>query len=355
MLFDLTRRWYSSSFHFITLLLWPFSRLFACCVAIRRWLFRIGVLKTYHFSVPIIIVGNISVGGTGKTPFVIWLSNYLQSQGYHPGIVTRGVGGQKHKQPRIVKLNDVANLVGDEACLLAQQGHCPIVIGIDRVAAVQHLLKNFHCDIVICDDGLQHYRLARDIEIVMIDGVRKLGNQQLLPAGPLREPVSRLQTVDFVIVNSDECDGALTMTLQATTCISLQDKHSTHPLAEFPMKKVHAVAGIGHPERFFAALEAQGFTIIPHIFPDHYLYRAQDFNFNDTLPILMTEKDAVKCTAFADQRFWYVTVNTIVSDHFKSLFLAKLNSLEVDHETEKDFSSRSCHLNRTHQQHDICE
>ena len=346
---DLTRIWYRQ-FHFITVFLLPFSMLFAACTALRRWMFRVGIKKIKRVSVPVIVVGNITTGGTGKTPFVIWLAHYLQSQGYHPGIVSRGVGGKKHRLPHIVKLTDSTDHVGDEAMLLAEHTQCPLVICADRVAATRHLLQHFHCNIVISDDGLQHYRLGRDIEIAMVDGARRFGNHYLLPAGPLREPISRLQKVNFVIINGGHAPDELTMTLQATALISVQDKQKTFTLSQFPHKKVHAVAGIGHPEQFFQMLKQQGFDVIEHIFPDHYTYRAKNLHFNDSLPIFMTEKDAVKCRSFADQRYWYLSVTAKMSDGFEQKLWAQLTSIvkssEGHHEVEEDFTSGPCHINR---------
>lgn len=322
---DLARYWYRQSLHFFTFLLLPFSWLFGFIITIRQWLYRVGIIKTSHFDIPIIVVGNITVGGTGKTPFVIWLAQFLREQGYHPGIVSRGVGGKKQVKPHRVTAQDAAEEVGDEALLLLQSD-CPVVIGINRSAAVEMLLNQTSCNIVISDDGLQHYRLGRNIEIIMVDGLRQFGNRHLLPAGPLREPMKRLNQVDFVVTNGGGSD-ALTMTLEPLAIISLQDKQNKMKLDEFSSRKIHAVAAIGHPERFFQMLENAGFEVIPHSFPDHYHYQANDFNFSDSLPILMTEKDAVKCKAFADHRFWYVSVTANIHRTLQQQLLAKLTSI----------------------------
>ncbi|TAK78180.1 MAG: tetraacyldisaccharide 4'-kinase, partial [Gammaproteobacteria bacterium] len=262
---EINRYWYQPSLRFITFILLPFSWLFRGCIFIRRQLYRLGFLKTHRFNVPVIIVGNITVGGTGKTPFVIWLAHYLIAQGYRPGIVSRGVGGKRQIKPYRVKQEDAATEVGDEAVLLAQRANCPLVIGIDRVAAVRELLQQAPCDIVISDDGLQHYRLGRDIEIVIIDGSRRFGNNCLLPAGPLREPVSRLQSVDFVVVNGED------MILEPVELLPVIAR--SEATRQSPDKKAHAVAGIGHPDRFFLTLKQAGFDIIPHAFPDHHPYQ----------------------------------------------------------------------------------
>jgi tetraacyldisaccharide 4'-kinase len=322
---NLTAHWYLPSKSFLSILLLPFTVLFWLSITVRRWLYQWGIVKVKKFHVPIIVVGNLTVGGTGKTPFVIWLAQFLKSQGYHPGIVSRGVGGKKHVHPHIVQVtsSDVKR-VGDEALLLAKHTECPVVLCVDRALAVQSLLTHFSCDIVLSDDGLQHYRLGRDLEIALIDGLRGFGNKQLLPAGPLREPVSRLKTVDFIIVNEKVNDENLThvenefvMTLKPSQFISIKNPQLKIDYEKFPYKKIHAVAAIGHPERFFLSLEKFGFEIIRHIFPDHYLFQRKDLEFQQTYPIIMTEKDAVKCYDFADERFWYVHANVELSAGFE--------------------------------------
>lgn len=306
--------WYRSSLTWLTVLLLPFSWLFRAVVALRYAAYRYKFKKTTVFPVPVIVVGNITVGGTGKTPFVIWLAHFLQRQGYHPGIVTRGVGGQKQLMPYWIDAATDAAFVGDEAVLLARRAHCPVVICVDRVAAVKELLANSECDIVISDDGLQHYRLGRTLEIVMQDGLRKLGNQRMLPAGPLREPVSRLQRADVVVVQGEKNSAPYTMQLKGSELFSLRHHVMHVPLENFAQQTVHAIAGIGNPTRFFAALRQQNITVIEHVFPDHYLYRCEDIYFPDNLPVVMTEKDAVKCFEFADEQHWYLPVNAEVSD-----------------------------------------
>jgi len=322
---DVMSIWYRESLHTVSILLLPFSWLFGICAAARRWFYRVGLLKTCHFNVPVIVVGNLTVGGTGKTPFVMWLANFLQSQGYHPGIVSRGIGGKKHMIAHHVKCDDAMSKVGDEALLLAENTHCPVVICVDRAAAVRELLKHSDCDIVISDDGLQHYRMGRDVEIVMVDGERRFGNRRLLPAGPLRESESRLSTADFVVIQGGSEDDKYTMQLQPHEFISVK-KNLTHkiPFQEFPREKIHAVAGIGYPQRFFKCLKQAGFDLVSHVFPDHHLYQAHDLDFAEALPILMTEKDAVKCAGFADERYWYLSVNARMNRLFEQDLLLKL-------------------------------
>lgn len=322
-MFDFSRYWYRKPLHFSTFPLLPFSWLFGIGAAFRRSLYHVGLIKSHRFHVPLIIVGNITVGGTGKTPFVIWLAGFLKAQGYSPGIVSRGVGGAKHVRPHRVSLDDPVQTVGDEALLLAQNTDCPVVIGIDRVAAVRDLLQHSECNLVISDDGLQHYRLARDIEIAIVDGARRFGNGHLLPVGPLREPEGRLNKVDFIIVNEGNQSDEFTMALNPMRLISLKDKRQCM-LSEFPHKKAHAIAGIGNPARFFNTLQNAGFEIVPHAFPDHYLYQSSDVDFNDSLPIIMTGKDAVKCVSFADERYWYLEIAVKIDCDFEQKLLTKL-------------------------------
>lgn len=326
-MFKLTHYWYRKNIHPLLFFLLPFSWLFGFIVVIRRALYRVRLLKTHSFSVPVIVVGNITIGGTGKTPFVLWLAQFLRAQGYKPGIVSRGVGGKKHRQPYWVMPTDTAVTVGDEAILLQRSG-CATVLCVDRAKAVSSLLSQSDCNIVISDDGLQHYRLGRDIEIALLDGVRQLGNQCLLPAGPLRELPKRLSEVDFVMVKGNDNPHGFGFTLESQYVVSLKTQQ-TFVLTDFPHKKIHAVAGIGHPEGFFQQLKAANFEVMSHAFPDHYLYQAQDICFRDTYPILMTEKDAVKCEAFADERCWYVKTDVKIADGFAEQLLKKIKYREA--------------------------
>lgn len=336
----LTTIWYRKKLHLSAILLLPFSVIFGFVVALRRWSYKRGILKSFYFHAPIIVVGNITVGGTGKTPFVISLVKFLKEQGYRPGIVSRGVGGNVSTKARFVKVDDVANDVGDEALLLIQKTQCPMVVCKDRVAAVRTLLNKTQCNIVISDDGLQHYRLQRSLEIVMVDHERQFGNQYLLPAGPLREPISRIKNADFIVVNGGSQQDEYTLTLEPDEFVSLstQNKISLH---EFANKKVHAVSGIGHPQRFFKTLQRLGLNLIPHIFPDHHLYQKHELNFSEKLPIVMTEKDAVKCLVFADNDYWYLNIIPKMNEKLEQSLLLKLKFLETQ-ENEKDFASISC-------------
>jgi tetraacyldisaccharide 4'-kinase len=256
---------------------------------------------------PVIVVGNLSVGGTGKTPLVCWLVARLTDLGFKPGVVTRGFGGSAGSV-RLVGAADEARIVGDESILLARRTDVPVAIGRDRPAASQ-LLVSAGCDVIVSDDGLQHYALARDCEIVVIDGERHFGNGWLLPAGPLRETPARLGSADAVVVNGGRSllEGALRMRLEAKSALSLIG-NIVKPLDEFAGQTVHAIAGIGNPERFFNMLRAHGIEVVGHPLPDHAQLQAGDICFADERPVLMTEKDAVKCRHIAGPRHWYVPV-----------------------------------------------
>ncbi len=320
---DLSRIWYRDRLTFTTYLLLPFSWLFRFIAYWRRFCYRVGIFKVFHFDVPVIVVGNITVGGTGKTPFVIWLAKVLRDSGYHPGIVSRGYGGKHHATPHLVTPESNPIDVGDEAVLLARLSGAPVVIAVDRVASVNFLLLHEKCDVVITDDGLQHYRLGRDIEIVIVDGKRNFGNYCVLPAGPLREPIRRLNNVDFVITNEGIAVAKWGMTLKPSHYVNVVSSVELD-LSHFAGQTVHAVAAIGHPERFFTALTNIGVDVIPHAFPDHYQYQSSDLIFFPTYPVVMTAKDAVKCEKFTNEDLWYLATETIVSDALKESILTRL-------------------------------
>ncbi|MDX1748958.1 MAG: tetraacyldisaccharide 4'-kinase [Methylophaga sp.] len=321
----LTNNWYRPSL--ASLLLRPVSWLYRLIISLRRQAYRKGLYEQLSLPVPVIVVGNISVGGSGKTPFVIWLAQYLQNQGWHPGIISRGYGGKAQHYPCSVHLNSLAAEVGDEPLLIHQRTHCPVVVAPDRVAAGQQLLAENSCNVIITDDGLQHYRLQRDMEIVIIDAKRGLGNQLCLPAGPLREPLSRLETVDFTIFHGESDSQRLTMQLQLQQAIQLKNNNRHTALTEFAENPIYAVAGIGHPQRFFDQLQQHGLTIIPHAFADHHAYTEADFQFAEAYPILMTEKDAVKCQGFATENMWYVPAEAKLSPSLGPAIDKKLREL----------------------------
>lgn len=303
----LERRWYSTEP--APLALRPLATLYGL---IADRLAATHRAQAVRLPVPVVVVGNISVGGTGKTPVTIWLVEQAIALGFTPGVISRGYGGQAAQYPlRVTASTDPAEC-GDEPALIARRCRVPIAVAADRVAAARLLIERDGVDLLIADDGLQHYRLARDLAFCVIDGARGLGNGARLPAGPLREPASRLTSVDAVIVN-----GALRAALpehgkpQLMMRLSIERAMSLHtgealPLASFKGRTVRAIAGIGHPQRFFSALEAQGLVVIPQPFPDHHRYTAADLAFSDDLPLLMTEKDAVKCAAFARPGLWSV-------------------------------------------------
>ena len=265
---------------------------------------------------PVIVVGNISVGGIGKTPFVIWLCERLREWGYSPGVISRGYGGHAKKYPlRVTEKTSVAEC-GDEPALLARRLDCPIVVAPNRVKAAKMLAATGEVDVLVADDGLQHYRLARDVEICVVDGQRGIGNGALLPAGPLREPPERLGEVDLVVINSGafrpNAGDWVLMHMATERAISFSSGQSM-PLSRWSGQQVHAVAGIGHPERFFRHLEDMGIRVNAHPFPDHYRFRMRDLQFGDPWSVLMTEKDAVKCRGTAEPRHWYVPVSAELS------------------------------------------
>lgn len=314
----------------ITLLLLPFSWLFCAVAVLRRLLYRIGALKVHHLPIPVIIVGNISVGGTGKTPLVTWLVELLRVQGYTPGIVSRGYGGAASHWPQQVRADSDPRMVGDEAVLLSRRTACPMAVGPNRVEAANALLSHTDCDVIVADDGLQHYALGRDIEIAVIDGVRRFGNQHCLPAGPLREPLGRMATVDLVVTNGVAGTREYHMELIPTRLHNLASTNKNMSLDHLKGKTVHAIAGIGHPERFFRQLESHGLTVIEHPFPDHHPFEAEDIVFSDTLPVLMTEKDAVKCQAFAGDQHWSVPVDAKLDERMMPLMMRLLKKLKKD-------------------------
>jgi len=309
------------------ILLLPFSALYRLIMGLRRCLYRLNILKYHRLTVPVIIVGNISVGGTGKTPAVIWLAKQLQHAGYHPGIISRGYGGQAEQYPISVTPHSDPAHVGDEPLIISRQSHCPIIVSPNRVQAGEFLLQHHDCDVIISDDGLQHYALERDIELLIVDGKRQFGNGYCLPTGPLREPLSRLQSVDFIVHTMSQNDIDYTMNLIQTQAINIVDNSLVQALEYFHHKTVHAVAGIGHPERFFEQLQQQGITVIAHPFADHHPFQISDLDFNDDLPILMTEKDAVKCQHFDNNKLWFIPIEATINGKLARNLLTQLAGL----------------------------
>lgn len=306
----INRLWYAKSKW--CLLLAPVSWVFVSIILLRRWFYRSGVFKTCRVDCPVIVVGNITVGGTGKTPLVIYLVNQLKQHGLKPGVIARGYG-RSRSGVELVGVDSDVNAVGDEVKLIAEQTGCPVVVGQKRPLAAKFLLSNADCNVIISDDGLQHYALQRNLEIVVVDGKRRFGNRLCLPVGPLREPISRLGKVDYVVAKSSAQPGEVAMRLKLHSTFSL-DRSRSQPLSEFSGMKVHAVAGIGNPQQFFDMLRDHKLDIIEHTFPDHHNYCLDDLKFAVSGPVLMTEKDAVKCRDFDLDNAWYVPLAVDLPD-----------------------------------------
>lgn len=328
----LNRIWYGGAP--TSLLLLPLSWLYRAVMAARRVFYEQGWLPSYRVSRPVIVVGNLTVGGTGKTPFVAWLAEKLTQRGLRVGILSRGYGSDS-AAPRVVEPGSPWQQVGDEPLLLRQRTGCDVVVSVDRALGAQLLVQR-GADVVVCDDGLQHLRLARDLEIVVIDGARGFGNGRLLPAGPLREPASRAALANLVVINGRPEHASIArlpasgdlppvqMSLFAGRVLPVAGVRADRALESFRGQRVHAVAGIGNPWRFFAELRARGLDIVEHAFPDHHPFTAADLDFGDAQAVLMTEKDAVKCRSFADARLWYVPVAARFSDAHSAELLEKI-------------------------------
>ena len=316
--------WYKKSFWLY--LLYPFSLIVSYITARRRRKYLKGASETHKSEVPVIVVGNLTIGGTGKTPLVKYIASELLSLGYKPGLVSRGYGG-KFKETLLVSDQTPVKQTGDEAQILATL-NLPFYIDKSRVRAVKAITDNHDCDIIISDDGLQHYKMNRDIEIVVIDGKRRFGNNLTFPAGPLRESKARLNSVDFIVNNSGPTDeGEYLMNVSPSRFVHLKSGKS-YPIEDWPMhKQVHAVAGLGNPGRFFDLLARLGFDIIRHPFQDHHNFHEQDIHYLDHLPIVMTEKDASKCKDFDNNKIWYLTIEADVSDKFINELDTKIKSI----------------------------
>lgn len=323
-------RWFEDAWYkemYISAWFMPLSMIYVDAVRLRRWMYRTGRLPSSRLPVPVIIVGNLTVGGTGKTPLVVWMVAFLRQQGYKPGVISRGYAGdaKANQAPLAVTIDSDPALVGDEPLLLVRRCACPVVVGADRPAAAEYLLSHNDCDVIVSDDGLQHYALQRDIEIVVIDGDRRFGNGYCLPVGPLREPQERVKEVDLVVVNGGDelLDGEFAMQCRGDSLVNLKTAERK-PLADFAGQACHAVAGIGNPKRFFKQLAASGLSCDCHAFPDHYAFSASDLRFKGDNPIIMTEKDAVKCSGFAEPQHWYLPVDAVLPETFSEQLLTLL-------------------------------
>lgn len=322
--------WYQKSLWLY--LLFPMAIIYWLLSSVRRLLYRAGILSSYRSPVPVVIVGNITVGGTGKTPLVVALCKALQGAGMKPGVISRGYGGNAPSYPHIVTAQGNSQYCGDEPLLIAQQTHVPVVVDANRESAIRCLLANNACDVIIADDGLQHYALQRDVEIVVVDGSRNFGNRWVLPVGPLREPVSRLNQVDYVVSNGPGLDLSsaaqqYVMNLQPTVLTSLADRQTVAFDQWHLPKRVHAVAGIGNPDRFYQTLKSGGFDPIEHSFADHHHFTGSDLAFGDELPIIMTAKDGVKVRELGClDRFWVLSVEAMVDGDFFPAVIAQIKT-----------------------------
>lgn len=323
----LAAAWYQG--HPALALLRPLEALYRAIAGRRRAAYLSGRTPAWRAPLPVIVVGNITVGGTGKTPMILWLIEHCRSRGLRVGVVSRGYGAAPPGLPWRVRPGQAPGEAGDEPLMIVERSGVPLMIDPDRPRAVRALLAEEQLDLILCDDGLQHYRLARDLELVLIDGARGLGNRRCLPAGPLREPLERLAAVDACLVNgaSDDSEQGFAFNLRPSALVNLASGER-RPLDHLPPgQQVHAVAGIGNPRRFFATLEALHWRPVPHAFADHATYSREDLRFTPALPLVMTEKDAVKCRAFAADDWWYLAVDGLPSPAFVAWFDTQLERL----------------------------
>ncbi len=314
--------WYKRSIWLY--ILYPFSLMFSLLIKSRKQRILKNTKSTYRSKIPLIVIGNINIGGTGKTPLVKYLTQKLIDHGFKPGLVSRGYGG-KFKETLKVDINTPVKKTGDEAQILSKL-NVPFYIDKNRVRAVKKLEKENDCDLIISDDGLQHYRMQRDLEIIVVDGNRRFGNNLLFPAGPLREPVNRLNDADFIVNNGGPTqENEYLMSITPSKFVHLKSGKS-YSIDNWPMhKQVHAIAGLGNPGRFFDLLERLGFDLIRHPFPDHHNFNENELHFLDHLPIVMTEKDASKCKTIDNNKIWYLAIEALVNDKFIDSVLKKLS------------------------------
>ena len=328
MLDHILRAWKNKNAFFYLVLI-PLSWVFSAITALRRKAYQSGLLSSYPLAVPVIVVGNINLGGSGKTPVVIWLVEQLRKNGYTPGVISRGYG-VNHIKPMQVFSGSMASQVGDEPLLIANRAACPVWVGKHRVDVGRALL-NAHptCDVIISDDGLQHYRLRRDIEVAVVDA-ETTNAQYLLPAGPLREPQCRLETVDAIVAHGAKkaSGNAFEMQLHGQTFYNLANPKQTVTADYFNGKLTKAIAGIGKPERFFNTLTSLGLAVEGIRFDDHHAFTEQDLHEIDCDALIMTEKDAVKCQPFAQPYYWVLPVEASIEADLLTLVLAKLKTIQ---------------------------
>ncbi|WP_295383883.1 tetraacyldisaccharide 4'-kinase [uncultured Thiodictyon sp.] len=321
---DPTPLWYRRH-HPVALVLAPLGWLYCAVARVRRYGYRHGWFAVRRLPVPVVVVGNLTVGGTGKTPLTLKLAELAIERGWRPAILMRGYGARSPAWPRVVAAGDDPALVGDEPLLIARRGLCPVVVGPDRVADGALAIERLGCDLLLCDDGLQHYRLGRDLEIAVVDGERGLGNGRCLPAGPLREPRGRLKSVDLAIRNGGDAAGHR-FALTPGAAYRLSDPGAHRPLSTWRGQRVTAVAGIGNPGRFFAMLRGCGILVDERPYPDHHPFAASEAADWPAGPVLMTEKDAVKCAAFAGVDHWVCPVQAHPDPAFVTAVFARLGS-----------------------------
>lgn len=323
----LLKAWYAG--HPALALLAPLEALYRRVAHNKRERYLSGQAQAWRAPCPVLVVGNITVGGTGKTPMILWMIERCRALGLRVGVVSRGYGAKPRSLPWRVGADDAPEVAGDEPLLIVQRSGVPMVIDPDRSRAVQALLAAEPLDLVLSDDGLQHYRLARDLELVLIDAARGLGNGRCLPAGPLREPAERLGSVDAVLYNGAEHDTAqgYGFVLRPSALVNLASGERKNLEHFAPGQALHAVAGIGNPQRFFDTLEALHWRPVHHAFADHARFSAQALDFQPALPLVMTEKDAVKCRAFAQPNWWYLAVDAQPSQAFQAWFDAQVQAL----------------------------
>jgi len=333
----LERAWYEKAGWLV--LLWPVAKLIQI-LALARKQFHSRKSPSAKAAAPVVVVGNITVGGTGKTPLIIKLGKALQESGLKPGVISRGYLGKAPDYPFCVDQSSDVNEAGDEALLVVRALNCPMVIDPNRSQALDKIRTDFQCDVVLSDDGLQHYALPRDLEIAVVDGERLFGNEMCIPAGPLREPISRLDNIPYIVINGSLQQDSIFPVLKKAAAMSLEPAYLVNLLSK--KKKpfrgapfnigttIHAVTGIGNPNRFFESLAKLPYKLERHDFPDHHPFTKQDFDslaVDDHKPIIMTEKDAVKCQGFAKPNFWYLSVNTKLPDEFLQSLLNEIKQL----------------------------
>jgi tetraacyldisaccharide 4'-kinase len=314
--------WYS--LNLVSLARWPLSLLYGGFMLLRRFTYRRGLWRSQRLEAPVIAIGAITGGDSGATLLIIRLAEVLQTAGFRPGVVSRGAGGQSQQWPRRVKPDSDPREVSAQAVLLARRCHCPVAAGPDLAAAGRSLISERACNVILAVDALQQYALGRNIEIAVIAGQRSLGNRSCLPAGPLREPLARLQSTDFVVGNGSAQKGEYLLTLEGGQAVNLIDPLVTCSVAAFRNESVKAVAADVDPAQFFGFLKTQGIRVLEHSFPEHHFFSAAELDSDDDLPLLLPEQDAIKCRSFANERCWYISFQARLDPELERQLLARL-------------------------------